>query len=212
MLNATSPAVRQHPRRQAGRQRGAVLMVALIVLVAMTLAGLGLMRSVNTSTRIAGNLAFQQAATQSADIGIEAAITWLEGQAGSSVLHDHVDATGTPGSGGYFATRADEPAAGQSWEQYWTEVLASTSRVNALATDEAGNTVSYVIQRLCQSIGNPLSSIGCAVSPETASTDGGSKRSGALAPLLPRQQYYRITVRVVGPRNTTSMVQAVVAM
>jgi type IV pilus assembly protein PilX len=187
-------------------------MVALIVLVAMTLAGLGLMRSVNTSTRIAGNLAFQQAATQSADIGIETAIDWLEANAGTTALHDHINASGTPPSGAYFATRQAEPAAGQSWERYWTETMVNTTRVNVLPADAAGNTVSYVIQRLCQSTGNPLSSIGCAVSPETASTDGGSKRAGSLAPLLPRQQYYRITVRVAGPRNTTSMVQAVVAM
>ena len=39
-------------RRGAGaRQRGVVLMVALIVLVAMTLAGIALMRSVNGGVR-----------------------------------------------------------------------------------------------------------------------------------------------------------------
>jgi Tfp pilus assembly protein PilX len=42
------------------RIRGAVLFIALIVLVAMTLAGIAIMRSVDTATLIAGNLAFKQ--------------------------------------------------------------------------------------------------------------------------------------------------------
>ena len=47
--------------RGAGTQRGLVLFFALIALVAMSLAALALVRSVDTSTLISGNLAFRQA-------------------------------------------------------------------------------------------------------------------------------------------------------
>ena len=57
--------------RCAGTQRGLVLFFALIALVAMSLAALALVRSVDTSTLISGNLAFRQAATTSADGGVE---------------------------------------------------------------------------------------------------------------------------------------------
>ncbi|MCE3000272.1 MAG: hypothetical protein LW892_10630, partial [Betaproteobacteria bacterium] len=54
-------------------ERGVVLFTALIVLVAMTLAGIALMRRVDSGTLIAANQAFRQAATHIADLGIEAA-------------------------------------------------------------------------------------------------------------------------------------------
>src|SRR4051794_33864237 len=49
------------------RQQGVVLLIALIVLVAMTLAGIGLVRSVDTGNMVAGNLAFKQGATLAGD-------------------------------------------------------------------------------------------------------------------------------------------------
>lgn len=52
------------------RQRGVVLLIALIILVAMTLAGIGMMRSVDTGSVIAGNLAFKQATLLASDRGI----------------------------------------------------------------------------------------------------------------------------------------------
>jgi len=49
------------------REQGVILFVALIVLVAMSLAGIALMRSVDTSVLVAGNLAYRQGATSVAD-------------------------------------------------------------------------------------------------------------------------------------------------
>ncbi len=52
-------------------ERGTALFVALIMLVAMSIAAVSLVRSVNTTVVVSGNLAFQQAALQAADYGIE---------------------------------------------------------------------------------------------------------------------------------------------
>ena len=59
------------------RQRGSVLLFTLIAVVAMTLAALLLIRSVDTNTLISGNLAFRQAATTSADAGVQFAVDEL---------------------------------------------------------------------------------------------------------------------------------------
>jgi Tfp pilus assembly protein PilX len=198
-------------RRGAARpteQRGVVLLVALVVLVAMTLAGLALMRSVFTSNRVAGNLAFQQAATQSADIGVETAITWLENNSAGVRLFSSIDAGGGEPVG-YFALRQD-PAPGQSWEQFWD--LLPANRINTLPADGAGNTVAYVIQRLCTSAGDPATGIGCELSPRNTGSEGNSRSAGAIALQAPNQVYYRITSRVTGPRNTVSFVQVVVSL
>jgi len=55
------------------REKGLALLVAMIALVAMSLAGIALVRSIDTNTMIAGNLAFRQGATLSADAGTETA-------------------------------------------------------------------------------------------------------------------------------------------
>jgi len=69
----------RHPA--AGPQRGVVLFVALIALVVMSLAAVALIRSVDTATIIAGNLAFRQSATTSSDRGFNdpasGAMAWL---------------------------------------------------------------------------------------------------------------------------------------
>jgi Tfp pilus assembly protein PilX len=186
------------------RQQGVVLLIALIVLVAMTLAGIALVRSVDTTNIIAGNLAFKQAATHSGDTGIEAAVAWLEQNNGGVILQtDNLP-------NGYAATRQD-PAVNQTWDNYWANVLAGRSIT--LATDAAGNTASYSIQRMCNATGDPVApATGCSVSPVATVSTANSQAAGAIALQYSSQVYYRITSRVVGPRFTVSYVQAIITL
>ncbi len=55
------------------QQRGIVLLVAMIALVALSLSGIMLMRSIDTSNVVSGNFAFNEATTQMADVGMRAA-------------------------------------------------------------------------------------------------------------------------------------------
>jgi Tfp pilus assembly protein PilX len=193
----------------------------LIVLIALTLAAVALTRSVGTSNTVAGNLAFQQAATHSADVGVETAVKWLE---------DNVNAVGVCAAGstvtcdqttqGYLASRAD-PASGQTWADFWKTKLAANAKAMTKDTT-TGNTVSYVIHRMCPATGE--ANVGtniCATSPRatagscpggTSCTGGGGRGGTGSNVDSPKQTYYRITVVVDGPRNTQSMVQAMVAI
>lgn len=189
--------------------RGAALIFALIVLASMLLAGVALMRSVDTSMVIAGNLAFRQATTAAGDTGIETAIAWLEDHNADSTLQYNVVASG------YIATRQDpNPAVGsqpaQSWDAFWSATLVPAGHVRALESDATDNRVSYVIHRLCNNTG-PTNVAACW-STSSAVSSGNSKGAGFTAPVSLGQVYYRITVRIDGPRNTLSYVQAVVAM
>jgi len=191
----------------AKRQRGTVLFIALIVLVAMTLAGIAIMRSVDTATLIAGNLAFKQGTIQAADSGLEQAYQWL--------LANRVALANTNLGAGYYSAR---PGA----EPDWNDPLTWASAVTA-GTDAAGNTVSFVIHRLCNcpdTLYNGTCASGsaqqCALT--TASNvapppgQGDSFSVGAPGFLEDPKVYYRITVRTQGPRNTTSYVQSMVAI
>lgn len=188
-------------------QRGAVMLVALIVVVLLLITGIAVMRTVDTTAIIAGNLAFQQAATHSADTGVETAMAWLQTNSESTVLYtDDQD-------NGYSANGNDpsrSPATGQSWDEYWNQAL--TSRARTLAADSAGNTVSYVIDRLCRFAGAPGAGASCSTVPDSTGASGNAEAAGRLQITSPSLIYYRITVRVEGPRNTLSHVQAVVAL
>jgi type IV pilus assembly protein PilX len=190
------------------RVRGAVLFIALIVLVAMTLAGIAIMRSVDTATLIAGNLAFKQGAVQSSDNGVEQAYQWL--LANRAALWSNNLGQGY--NSGYATP-------------VWTNAATWTNSV-ILGADPAGNTISYQIHRMCNCADTTYngSSAGCPLGNQCALDNptgtgappppaaGDSFTVGAPGYLQDPRVYYRITVRTQGPRSTVSYIQAMVAV
>jgi type IV pilus assembly protein PilX len=196
-------------------QRGITLIIALVVLVAMTLAGVALMRSVDSATLLAGNLAFRQSATASSDQGLEAAIVVLR-NASVSALQSN--------SAGYFATlpAADVDFTGNATPANSADDFSWSSNAVTVATpDAAGNKVSYVIHRLCAVGTVALNSDTCTT--WMADAEGGASTAALVGGeryidpyLTPKtaaiRGIYRITVRIAGPRNTYSYVQASIAI
>ena len=74
------------------RQTGVVLVMALIALVAITLAALSLVRSIDTGVMIAGNQAFKESCLGASDVAIESASKWLSAQAAGRVTVVHAQA------------------------------------------------------------------------------------------------------------------------
>jgi hypothetical protein len=58
-------------------QRGVVLFIALIAMVVLSLAGVALIRAVDTSGSAAGNIAFREASVTAVNLAIEQAVDWL---------------------------------------------------------------------------------------------------------------------------------------
>ena len=189
-------------------QQGVVLFVALIILVAMTLAGIALMRSVDTNVLIAGNLAFRQANTMYADTGVEAARAWLS--ANTAALNNNQPAGALHYWANYqlglnFLGTDPDPTKNYNWSQ-----------AAVVTAPDPAFTISYVIHRLCGGAGAPADA---AAQCMQASAGGGSGTSGLGTrgvvtygvQALPGVStiYYRVTVRVIGPRNTLSYVQAI---
>lgn len=183
-------------------QGGAVLLIALLALVAMTLSALALIRSVNMTNLISGNLAFRESAVLSSERSTELALAWLSANSAAieTTLHEHNAANG------YRAVRAD-PADGANWDTFWKATLADQSVTGA--SDVAGNTVAYVIHRLCEAEGHPQV-VNCSKPP--TGNAGGSQSAGGQSLSATSQVYYRITSRVAGPRNTVVYTQTIVAL
>jgi Tfp pilus assembly protein PilX len=208
MLTRNIPAPVQGKRHV--KQTGVVLVIALIVLVAMTLAGIALMRSVDTNNLIAGNLAFQQSATHSGDTGIEDAITWMESTA-VGVLDGDVATHGYSSQGSSAAQNPDRTAdPPETWDAYWTRAHLSARAYPLNTNPDTGNTVSYVIDRLCNFTGSKTGA-SCISSPVVSTATGNSEEGGEIQLHALSVVYYRITARIVGPKNTVSYVQAVIS-
>jgi type IV pilus assembly protein PilX len=193
--------------RNFRRQQGVVLFISLIMLVAMTLAGIALIRSVDTANLIAGNLAFRQGATLAADSGEEAARTWLLTQNTATLSGDCLNPPTTcpTPTQGYYSGAAPVP----SWEQFDWQNLS----VALPAADAAGNQVNYVIHRLCAIPGSPTGAGNNCLTTTTAGGGGGSsKGAGEQTVSGTAVYYYRVTSRVLGPRNTASYVQTLITV
>ena len=185
-------------RPSARAQRGVVLLISLIVLVAMTLAGVAMVRSMDTTLGIAGNMAFKQATIQGSDIGTTAAYTWLGANSAGATLQN------SNSTNGYFATR---PASEPDWfnEASW----GNAYKINNLAPDAAGNRVRYIVHRMCMTAG-AYNAVGneCALYyPTSGASSGGSMAVGSTQFEGIPQLFYRVTTRVDGPRNTISIIQ-----
>lgn len=197
-------------------QRGVVLFLALIFLVAMTLAGVALVRSVDTGNIIAGNVAFKKSALMSSDRGVQVAYQWLS--ANQPSLNSD-----SPGSG-YFSSLPDNGGSPGStlavWnDRNWVAESAWTSAVT-LSSDAAGNTTQYVIQRMCKLAGVAFDPEGAngqvcikrSLSKGNSQNAGGEEGGSGSSYNGAYMVYYRVTTRVKGPRNAVSITQSTITV
>lgn len=206
----------KHNSLGARQQRGVVLFLALVVLVAMLLGGIALFRTADTGALIAGNIAFQKGGTRTSDLAVEAALAWLQANAGAT-LHN---SNSGGGGAGYVANGAGaNPALNQTWSEFWDQITGRDAAndtypggaVTPVVVASGGYTIAYLIHRLCEGEEVPYSGTNC-VRPLDSVAEGSSKSAMAPLPEKPTSVYYRVTARVSGPRNTVSFVQTTVLL
>jgi type IV pilus assembly protein PilX len=177
----------------AQRQRGAVLIVALIVLVALGLASLALLRSVDILGLISGNLSLQRSALTATDIGVNAAMAKLEAlpnRTAPSTANCYFD----------VALAADERGIPNllKTDTFGTEYPACKEET------ANGEKLLYVIDRQCSrtSVAEPKTCVLAQISP--AGCDQHCFDTSRIEPV------YRVTVRVDSAKNTNSYSQLIV--
>lgn len=197
-------------------QRGVVLFFALMALLAMSLAAVALIRSVDTNTMIAGNLAFKQASAASADAGVEQAINWLDTtEKTNNTLNVLMDIShplnANNAAAGYYSSL--NPALNLT---DGTGIVWDNTDSVLVGTDASGNTVRYIIQRMCRTA-NQLPRINdCLFSG--AIQDNNQQNIllpqevcvGEGCPVAGQSPQYRVTSRSEGPRKSVSYIQAFV--
>ena len=209
-------------------QGGFSLIITLLALIIISFAAVALLRSTDTSTLIAGNLSFKKTALGASDAAVETAITFMNSNTGGGFLY-----LNQPASGYYASTAENCDLTGSSTpsnandDVAWSNASPNGScNLTALTVTPAGvpagYAVSYVINRLCSAEGDPsailaadgLTTMTC--SRVTGVVSDGSTKTGGFYGNTPlsgsAQIYYRITVRVTGPRNTVRYLQTFVTL
>jgi hypothetical protein len=156
---------------------------------------------------IAGNLAFKQNATSTGDYGTEAAINWW------NPFRDTPTLNVTSAADGYYSDWGSAP--GDS-RLRGDPSLYDWSLAKVVPDDgtRAGNEVSYIIERLCQTPGldrrDPAQL--CVTTPPNGGGDNGTgcvnypKSCGEDRAFV----QYRISTRIRGPKKTLSYIQVMV--
>lgn len=172
------------------RQQGASLLVVLILLTVLAMASLALARVTNTSTQIAGNLAFKSAAMQASEAGMSEAFVQLQALASTDL-----DAT----KGAWYFPSS------QTLDSTGLPVTAAWSSAPQVAI-AGGYSVSYVVERLCTG-SLPVSDVAnqCFVKRLPS---GGSAKANSESIDAPAVVQYRMTVYVQGPKGTQTFVQS----
>ncbi|MEW6611145.1 MAG: pilus assembly PilX family protein [Pseudomonadota bacterium] len=163
---------------------GATLLVAIVVLLALSMAGIAAMYLAKTDTDIAGNVRFRDQTLASAEIGRQGVVQFLAA-----------------------ATLPPEQGVGQpTWFYPPASVPVDISTV-------AWDTVcSSAPCRQVLDNGDIAQNIVEALGPINTGTGGGqSLTRGSYRPSS-APFYYRVTTRMQGPRGTTSLVQVIYRM
>lgn len=226
------------PGRASRIQRGASLLIALIALIIVSLAGLGLIRSVDTASLISGNYAFKSSTQSMTDLAVEEARAYLEtlvtaASAANANLPAGCTASISANSLGncrYYARQQNEDGVtGTPFIDWANGNIPKYSTTNpppggwpANVTPPTGYEIQFVIERLCNA--NTAVTVDQGIAPtylksknsclnvfrDPSMVNTGSGRIGSAISgddLLLTSLVYRVTVRIVGPRNTITITQ-----
>lgn len=182
--------------------RGFALPIALVGVVAISLAAAQMVRAVDTTTAVAGNLVLRGQTMATAAYAVEQALGALDDpDAIPDREHDFA-------ARGYYASRlAGEDPRGIPRALQGIQVDAS---VAFRQPDANGTAAAYVIERLCLAPG-PALAPNCILAPTTGSsfpgTGGGVPVPGAATTSAVGVPLYRVTARTDGPRGAVVVVQ-----
>ena len=185
------------------RQRGIALPVMLIMMVVMLVTSVYLLKSTNSTTLTAANLAYDASLSRAADLGLHTGFEWLKATAATN----KIALDGDLPDAGYSAVR--EPTLNVRDENYWAD---------AMTVDGPGGTsVEYVIHRMCGYLG-PYDAPNNACVQTAANTAilgtpvaiGESLASDAPTYASSPQLHYVITARIQGARGGAVINQLVV--
>ena len=219
----------------------------MVMLVAIAILAVALVNSMRSTTLAATNISFKQMTLASSDAALQTGMAWLLSKNPKSLWNDDPAA-------GYYASHFEIDFDGKSGDQNpnndpdWVE----GGRISSLALekDSVGNQVRYIIQRMCDTNGEPpdgnngstLSCLMCVSSRCAAAQSQDVQKHGTIeygrsyenmggyCPKICQDIFnqsdlgaarernsanfmiYKITARTLGPKDTATYTESLVAV
>jgi Tfp pilus assembly protein PilX len=189
------------------RQQGIALPVMLIMLVVMLISSVYLLKSSNSSTLTASNMAYDAALSKAADLGLHRGFQYLKDKAATSKASLQQD----DADNGYLASYDTTQAV--TAEAFWTNAKTIKNTANGTAT---ADTIQYVVHRACSVAGRFDVKNACIQTSSNVVAGGTTTSPGDSADVTseplnePPQIHYIITARIYGPRGGNVINQMVV--
>lgn len=194
--------------RMPHRQRGVVLFIAMIVLVVMSLAGVAMNRSVESSLGIVGNLSYRKSTLQGTEKALADAVAWIDN---NRMRLNQVSEASTLAGQGYFMAPTGNSGAGAiayngvGEDQVMSKAYWTNARY--IGKDAFDNDLFYKIERMCEKNSEVYSNTNCLMGDPPAVGKGNSQTAGAYQFQPPPPLAFRITAKAEGRRNSMSIVQ-----
>lgn len=189
------------------RQQGVALPVILIILVVMLISSVYLLKSGNSSTLTASNMAYDANLSMAADLGLHAGYIYLKARAPAAVK---TQLQQNDASAGYFASY--DTAQPVSADAFWTNAKTVQAGAGSFVY-----TVQYVIHRACSVTGAYNAPNNACLQTSANRLAGGSETAvgesqDMTTPVYDSapQLHYIITARIFGPRGGNVVNQMVV--
>jgi Tfp pilus assembly protein PilX len=184
------------------RQRGVILIFALIILLILALGAVALVRSMNTSLTSAGNLAFRRDLVNQGEQAVSTVMNEFKNQLAPLSGVTTTSMVTANYSASILPTNAQGvPLALLNDTTTFPTVGTSANDITGATSDVK---IRYVIDRLCVP-GTVTPSISACV--QSSGLPLGGKAYENVAVAAPSATVYRLSVRVSGPRNTQVFLQ-----
>ncbi len=192
-------------------QRGVTLLFGLIALAIMMIGAAAMVRSMNTSLVMSGNLGFKRDLTNQAERATAAVMALMNtGALKTEAARQSADVTRNY-SARILATNAQGVPNALVDDAAFTTFGAVS---NDITVTDQGVALRYLVDRLCVNTGvadgnhctmsDPGAPMGGSASVTQRADDSSANGGGGV---LPRQTVYRLSIRVSGPRNTQAYFQ-----
>ncbi len=170
------------------RQSGVTMVVTLVLLIVMLLGGMAMARMTEIGTLAAGNTAYREGAVHASEVGINTAFQQVR-----ALTNEEVDA------GNWYRALALAQD---------TNGLPAVTWADAPALTVGNYTVRYVVERVCQGVLPITDPVRQCLNRTTAQIE--SRDLTREPPDPPSAKQFRVTVRVTGPKESQTFVQALV--
>lgn len=193
---------RPRPQARPRRERGVIMVIALITLAVLLIGAAATMRSMNVSLLSAGNFGFKRDMANQSERAMRAAIDSFN----SGSLSTMAARQANDPKSNYSATMLNSDPSGiplVMLDMNSPDTFGGAGDAgNVIKLDTQGIQLHYLIDRLCNAAG-AFNANNCLVSGRTF-----NRGPSLTNPLPAPQPTYRITVRVMGPHDAYSFYQS----